>query len=86
MPKEFKKLLRLGKVLAARIILLKKITGMPKGHSPKVKDSIHSILISKIDSNFKSLPKPAFTNGIIVVHLKKKAEYGGMFFLNQSDQ
>ena len=59
---------------------------MPKGHSPKVKDSIHNILTSKIDSNFKSLPKPAFTNGIIVVHLKKKTEYGGMFFLNQLDQ
>ena len=48
---------------------------MPKDKSPKVKVSICNTLISKINSNFKSLPRSVDGNGIIVVKLKRKVEY-----------
>lgn len=51
---------------------------MPNVQSPKVKGSICNIPISKIDSNFKSLSRPA-----IIVKMKRKVE--GTFFLNLLD-
>ena len=50
---------------------------MPKVQSPKVKGIIWNIKISKTDYNFKSLPRYADSNGIIVVKLKRKVEYRG---------
>lgn len=50
---------------------------MPKVQSPKVKGIIWNITISKTDNNFKSLPRYADSNGIIVVKLKRKVEYRG---------
>ena len=48
---------------------------MPKGQSPKVKDSISNIPISKIDSNFNSFPRPVDSKRMIVSKLKSKVEY-----------
>ena len=50
---------------------------MPKGQSPKVKGSICNIPISEIDNNCNSLPRPADSNGAIIVKLKRKAAYRG---------
>ena len=48
---------------------------MPKGQSRKIKCSICYIPKSKIGSTFKSLPRPADSNEIIVVKLKREVEY-----------
>ena len=50
---------------------------MLKGQSPKVKGSICNIPISEIDNNCNSLPRPADSNGVIIVKLKRKAAYRG---------
>ena len=71
LPREFRNLRRLETVLVAKRILFKKVTVMPKGQSPKVKDSICNIPISEKDSNCNSLPRPADSNGVIVIKLKK---------------
>ena len=77
LPNEFRDLLRLERVLVAKRILFKKVTVMPKGESPKVKGSIRNIHISEIDNNCNSLPKPADSNGVIIVKHKRKAAYRG---------
>ena len=77
LPKEFRDLRRLERVLVAERILFKKVTVMPKVQSPKVKGSICNIPISEIDNNCNSLPRPADSNGIIIVELKRKAAYRG---------
>ena len=77
LSREFRNLRRLETVLVARRILFKKVTVMPKGQSPKVKGSICNIPVSDIDSNCNSLPRPADSNGVIVVKLKRKVEYRG---------
>ena len=48
---------------------------MPKGLSSNVKGNICYIPVSKIDSNFNSLPRPAGSKEIIAVELKRKVEY-----------
>ena len=48
---------------------------MPKGQSLKVKGSICNIPISEIDNNCNSLPRPADSNGVIIVKLKRKTAY-----------
>ena len=77
LPKEFRDLRRLERVLVAERILFKKVTVMPKVQSPKVKGSICNIPISEIDNNCNSLPRPADSNGVIIVKLKRKAAYRG---------
>ena len=75
LPNEFRDLLRLERVLVAKRILFKKVIVMLKGQSPKVEGSICNISISEIDNNCNSLPRPADSNGVIVVKLKRKAAY-----------
>ena len=77
LPNEFRELRRLEGVLVAKRILFKKVTVMPKGQSPKVKGSICNIPISEIDNNCNSLVRPADSNGVIIVKLKRKAVYRG---------
>ena len=48
---------------------------MPKGLSSKVKSNKCFIPVSKIDSDFKSLLRPAGSKEIIAVKLKRKVEY-----------
>ena len=67
LPNEFRDLRRLERVLVAKRILFKKVTVMLRGQSPKVKGSICNILISEIDNNCNSLPRPADSNGVIIV-------------------
>ena len=53
---------------------------MWKGQSPKVKGSVCNIPISENDNNCNSLPRPADSNGVIIVKLKRKAAYRGHVF------
>ena len=75
LPREFGNLRQLEIVPVARKILFKKVTVMPKDQSPKVRGSICNIPISDIDSNCNSLTRPADSNGVNVVKLKRKVEY-----------
>ena len=50
---------------------------MPKGQFPKVKGNICNIPIAEIESNCKSLARPADSNGTIVVKLKRKNDFRG---------
>ena len=50
---------------------------MPKGKSLKIRSSICNILVSKVDVNCNMLPRPAYSNGFIIVKLKHKLEYKG---------
>ena len=67
LPKEFRDIRRLERVLVARQLLFKKI--MPKGQSPKLKGALCNIPIDIVD-DCNTLQRPADSNGIIIVKLK----------------
>ena len=50
---------------------------MLKGKSLEIKGSICNIPVSEVDVNFNMLPRPADSNGLIIVKLKQKLEYKG---------
>ena len=77
LPSEFRNLRRLEIVLVARRIFFKKNKVAPKIQFPKVKGNICNIPIAEIENNYKSLPRPADSNRIIVVELKRKNEFLG---------
>ena len=53
------------------------MTVMPKGKSLKVKGSICNLPVLEVDVNCNILPRPADSNGLIIVKLKHKLEYKG---------
>ena len=75
-PKEFRDIRRLERVLVARRLLFKKINIMPKGQSPKLKGGLCNIPIDVVDI-CNILPRPADSNVIIIVKLKRKLQYRG---------
>ena len=80
LPNEFRDLCRLERALVTKRISFKKVTVMSKGQSQKVKGSICNIPISEIASNCNSLTRPADSNGVIIVKLKRKTAYRGHVF------
>ena len=46
---------------------MKKVTIVPTVQSPKLKGSICNVPTSEVDRNCMSLPRPADSNGLIVV-------------------
>ena len=77
MPKLFQNIRRLERFLVSRRILFKKVTVMPKGKSLKIKGNICNIPVLKVDVNYNILLRPADSNGLIIVKLKRKLEYRG---------
>ena len=75
LPKQFQGINRLGRLLESRRILFKKVTVMLKGKSLKMKGSICNILVTKVDVNCNTLPRPADSNSLLIVKLKGKLEY-----------
>ena len=75
--KLFQDIRRLEILLVSRRILFQKVTVMPKGKSLKIKGSISNIPVSEVDVNCNMLPRPADTNALIIVKLKRKLEYKG---------
>ena len=73
----FQDIRRLERLLLSRTILFKKLTVMLKGKSLEIKGSICNIPVSEVDVNFNMLPRPADSNGLIIVKLKQKLEYKG---------
>ena len=72
----FQDICRLNRLLVSRRILFKKVTVMPKGKSLKIK-GICNIPIAEVDVNCSMLPRPAGSNGLIIVKLKWKLAYKG---------
>ena len=54
--------------------LLKKVTIMSKGQSPKKKESVFNIPICEVDRDYMPLAKPEYSNYLSVVKLKRKAK------------
>ena len=69
LPKEFRDIRRLERVLIARRLPFKKISIMPKGQSPKLKGALCNVPIDVVDV-CKPLSRPADSNGIVIVKLK----------------
>ena len=55
--------------------MLKKVAIMPKGKLPKIKGSLCNITVNEVYDNCKSLPRPEDSSGLLIVKLKRKAEY-----------
>ena len=61
---------------------------MPKGKSSEMKGSICNVPVTEVDVNYNTLPRPADSNGLLIVKLKhmfcksKKVKY----YLKQLDQ
>ena len=68
---------RLEKTLVSKRILFKKITIMPKGQQPKIRDAVCNIPI-QADAVSNVLPRSADNDGVVLVKLKRKIE---MFIL-----
>ena len=77
--KEFESISRLERVLVSRRILFKKVAIMPKGKLPKIKGSLCNIPVNEVYDNCKSLPRPADSNGLLIVKLKCKVAYPSHF-------
>ena len=74
LPKLFQCTNRLKRLLVSRRTLVK-VTVMPKGKLLKMRSSICNTPVSEVDVNFKVLARPADSNGLLVVKLKRKLEY-----------
>ena len=66
---------RLERVLVAMRILFKKVTIVSKGQSPKIRGAACNFLVENAADNCKTLPRPADSNGLIIVKLKRKVQY-----------
>ena len=76
-PNELKGLKKLEKVLISKRILFKKIAIMHgKGEFSKIKRSICNIPIEAVNI-CNILPRPAVSNGLIVVRMKRGLKYRG---------
>ena len=74
LTKEFRDIRRLEWVLIARRLLLRKISIMPKSQSAKLKGTLCNVPIDAVDV-CKTLPRPADSNRIVIVKLKRKLQY-----------
>ena len=72
---QFQEINRLERLLASTRILFKKVTVMPKSKSLKIKGSICDIPVTEVNANCNTLPRPADSNGLLIVKLKRKLEY-----------
>ena len=77
LPKLFQDTRRLERLLVSRRTLFKKVTVMPKEKLLKIKGSICNSPVSEVDVNCNILPRPADSNCLIIVKLKRKLECKG---------
>ena len=73
---ELRDIRRLKKVLVASRLIFKKISIMPKGQLPKLKDVLCNVAIDVVDI-CNTLLQPADSNGNVMVKLKRKLQYSG---------
>ena len=79
-PSHFCGIWKLEKVLTAKRLLFKKITIMPPGQMEKISGTICNIPIDTTNVTIV-LPRPAASNGLVIVRLKCKLEYHGCVLL-----
>ena len=79
LPKGFRDIRRLEKVLIARRLFFKKISIMPKCQSPKLKGALCNIPIDVVDI-CNALPRSADSNGIVIVKFERKLIYRGYVY------
>ena len=53
-------------------ILLKKFVIMPKGQEPKTEGAICNVRVEDAETYCNTLPRPAGSNGLVIVKLKRK--------------
>ena len=75
LPKQCQGINRLERLLVSRRILFKKVTVTPKRKSLKIKGSICNIPVTEVGDSCNTLPRPADSNGILIVKSKRKLEY-----------
>ena len=75
-PQNLSDINRLEKVLIAKRLLFKKVVIMPKGNSPKIKGAICNVPVDT-DDVCNVLPRPACSNGLLLLKLKRKLIYRG---------
>ena len=82
-PDELRHLRKLENVLISKRLLFKKIAIMHgKGEFSKIKGSICNIPVEAANI-CNILPRPAVSNGLIVVKLKRDLKYRGHVYFNQ---
>ena len=81
--KEFRDIQSFERVLIARRLLPRKISIMMKGQSPKLKGALCNVPIDVVDV-CKTLPRPAGSNGIVIVKLKRKLQYRGHVYFESA--
>ena len=75
-PQNLPDINRLEKVLISKRLLFKKVVIMPKGNSPKIKGAICNVPVDAEDV-CNVLPRPACSNGLLLLKLKRKLMYRG---------
>lgn len=75
-PTDMQNIRHLERVLIAKRLLFKKIAIMPKGQFPKLKGVICNVPINS-ENVCNTLPRPADSNGLVMVRLKRKLAYSG---------
>ena len=76
LPTEFQSIRKLERVLIARRVLFKRITGLSRGQVEKITGTICNIPVDDIDI-YNLLPRTADSTGLVIVELKGNLEYGG---------
>ena len=76
LPQRLSVVNRLERVLVAKRILFKKVIIMPKGNAPKVKGAICNVP-TEAEIICDTLPRPAHSNGLLLLKLKRKLMYRG---------
>ena len=78
LPKEFRDIRGLERVLTARRLLFKKIS-ITEGQSPRLKGALCDVPIHVVGV-CKALPRPADSNEIGIATLKRKLQYRGYVY------
>ena len=81
LPHHLSNVNRLERVLIAKRILFKKVVIMPKGNSPKIKGAICNVPVDA-ESVCDVLPRPACSNGLLILKLKRKLMYHGHVYFD----
>ena len=77
LPRIFQGINRPERLLVPRRSLFEKVAVMSKGKSLKMKGSICNIPVTEVNVNYNMLLRPADSNGLLIVKLKRKLVYKG---------
>ena len=61
----------------SKSILFKKVVIMPAGPAPKIKRTICNVQVEDAERYCNTVPRPADSNGLVIVKLKRKLKHRG---------